>query len=129
MTSIKLSNLPIQQSGCGNTRLTSDGVNLSIEFEYRIRDNNLIGVIHFEGVAAYRFANENNIVKFEPLAYESLAEVIPPSWNKEEELASEKDTPCASGIRHFALLLSSNGYFEVLAKNFTIGHERTGLLP
>ncbi|MEN9748856.1 MAG: hypothetical protein RLZZ603_1548 [Actinomycetota bacterium] len=121
MTSIKLSNLPIPQSGCGNTRLTSDGVNLSIEFEYRIRENNLIGVIHFEGVAAYRFANENNIVKFEPLAYESLAEVTPPRWNNEKELAS--------GIRHFALLLSSNGYFEVLAKNFAIGHERTGLLP
>jgi hypothetical protein len=129
MTTIKKLLLPIPQSGCGNTRLTSDGADLSIEFEYRIKENDLIGVIHFEGVAAYRFTNEHNLSKFDPLSYESLAEIVPACWNEEKRATSEMGSPYAPALRHFALLLSSNGYFEILARSFRVGKERPGLLP
>ena len=129
MTSNKLAHLPIPQSGCGNTRLSCDGLSLSIEFEYRSQGAAAIGTIQFEGVVAYRFANEMHSEGFVPEAYESVAEVTGSEWKQRLVSAAPIGVTNAKSARHFAIFLSSNGYFEVLAESFRIEEPKMGLLP
>ena len=129
MTTKRLTNLPIPQSGCGNTRLSCDGLSLSIEFEYRDQGADVIGTIQFEGVLAYRFVNEMHGVGFVSEAYESVAEVRDSEWRQRLAVAAPVGVNDAASARHFAIFLSSNGYFEVLAESFRVGEPRTGCLP
>jgi hypothetical protein len=129
MTSTKITNLPIPQSGCGNTRLSCDGLNLSIEFEYRSQGTDIIGTICFEAVVAYRFSNEMHSEGFISEAYESVAEVLNSDWKMKLAAIAPAGVTDALSARHFAMFLSSNGYFEVLAESVRVEEPRFGLLP
>lgn len=129
MTTTKLVNLPIPQSGCGNTKLSCDGLSLSIEFEYRSQGSDIIGTICFDGVVAYRFSNEMHSEGFVSEAYESVAEVLNSDWKARLVATSPTGVTNALAARHFAVFLSSNGYFEVLAESFRVEDARPGLLP
>ncbi len=121
---VKLLDLPIPQSGCGDTRLISDCVSLSIEFEYKSGDADMVGTIHFAHVKAYRFSPESSLGVFRSEAYESVAEVLDSGWSK--EIGGE--VPAARPSRHFNVFLSSNGTFEVLAASVRLAEPRLGLL-
>lgn len=129
MNTIKLTNLPIPQSGCGNTRLSCDGLSLSLEFEFRNQGEDIIGAIQFEGVVAYRFSNEMHSEGFVSEAYESVAEVLNSDWRQRLAALAPASVTNTSSARHFAVFLSSNGYFEVLAESFRVEEARSGLLP
>lgn len=118
MKTHKLFDLPIPQSGCGNTQLLSDGISAIIKFEYRKDAKDLIGSIKFEGVIAYRFRDEFHSVGYCSEAYESVAEIEESDW-----IAQLKGEG-----RHFVVFLSSNGYFEVLATDVCIGVPFEGFL-
>jgi hypothetical protein len=119
MNSKKLFDLPIPQSGCGNTELVSDGISVVLRFEYRREKRDFIGKIQFQGVIAYRYRDELHSLGYSSEAYESVAEILDSPWCSEQKFKG----------RHFAVFLSSNGYFEVLAENVTLGEPSEGLLP
>jgi len=118
MKTKKLFDLPIPQSGCGNTQLESDGVSVALQFEYRSHGKDFVGVIHFGRVVAYRYRDELHSLGYTSDAYESVAEVSDSEWCKELQF----------GGKHIAVFLSSNGYFEVLAESVELGEPREGLL-
>lgn len=120
MRARKLADLPIPQSGCGNTRLCCDGLTLELAYEYRCNGKDMIGVIRFEEVVAYRFRNEINSGGYLSEAYEAIAEALDSSWQTELTV---------TGVRHFAVFLSSNGYFEFLASSYSTVPPSEGLLP
>jgi len=128
MNALKLSELPIPQSGCGNTRLVSDGVSLNIEFEYRAQGQDLVGCIEFESVVAYRFRNEMHSRGYSSDAYESLVEIAESPWKEEVSEIAPSGIGDVSGAHHYALFLSSNGYFEILAHAFCVQSSRAGRL-
>lgn len=117
MKARKVLDLPIPQSGCGDTRLVSDGVSVIIEFEYRENQRDLIGTVKFDDVVAYRFSSERHIRDYCSEAYESVAEIESSGWITKTEAAK----------RHFAMFLSSNGYFEILASGISLGAPREGI--
>src|SRR6266850_2566526 len=114
MNTKKLVDLPIPQSGCGNTQLLSDGISLTLHFEYRKAGRDLIGTIRFQGVVAHRYRDELHSVGYESEAYESIAEIQNSPWCAELKFDG----------KHFAIFLSSNGYFEALAQEYLIGEPR-----
>jgi hypothetical protein len=114
----KLFDLPIPQSGCGNTQLESDGITVTLRFEYRLNGKDLVGTIQFRGVVAYRYRDELHSLGYASEAYESVAEIVDSPWCKELHFAA----------KHFAVFLSSNGYFEVLADSASLAESREGLL-
>lgn len=128
MKSKKLSDLPIPQSGCGNTRLVSDGVILTLEFEYRAQSQDWIGGVRFESVLAYRFRNEAHSKGYSSDGFEALAEIFGSSWKDELGAIAPSGFDDVQSKRHFAVFLSSNGYFEIFAETFSVLEPRRGLL-
>jgi hypothetical protein len=128
MNSSKIADLPIPQSGCGDTRLCSDGLALTLEFEYRKLGQHVIGSVRFDGVIAYRFRNELHSLDYCSESYESIAEVRDSEWRKSLVDTASDGEASPSRLRHFALFLTSNGYFEILADQMEIGESRIGLL-
>lgn len=120
--------LPISQSGCGNTRLISDGVSLTIEFEYREAGRDLIGCLRFSEVIAYTFRNEMHSQGYLSEAYDAVHEVPESSWLQQMKDAAPNGVRDADSKRHFAVFLSSNGYFEVLAGSYVFEALREGFL-
>jgi len=114
----KLFDLPIPQSGCGNTQFQSDGITVTLQFEYRLQGKDFVGVIHFRGVVAYRYRDELHSLGYASEAYESVAEIAHSEWCNELQFTG----------KHIAVFLSSNGYFEVLAESVSLGEPREGLL-
>jgi hypothetical protein len=118
MKTKKLFDLPVPQSGCGNTLFQSDGITVALRFEYRLQGKDVVGVIQFRGVVAYRYRDELHSLGYASDAYESVAEVDDSEWCKELQFTG----------KHIAVFLSSNGYFEVLADSVSLGEAREGLL-
>ncbi len=128
MKVIKLVNLPISQSGSGNTCLIADGVNLAVEYEYKIQGKDMIGKLVFGGIIAYRFRNEMHSQGYMSEAYESLAKIDDSSWKKELAMMEPPSIHDLKNAQHFVLFLSSNGYFEVIAENWEARDAREGRL-
>ena len=128
MNAEKLVQLPISGSGCGDIRILSDGVELSVEYEYRADGADWVGAIHFSDCIAYRFHNEMHSKGYCSDGYDAIAEVKSSSWLAElirDEPTGIRD---AIGKKHFAVFLSSNGYLEVIADAFDLPSSRKGLL-
>ncbi len=107
--------LSLPGSGPGDSCVTSDGGELLLEYEYRKDGRDFIGRLRFEGVAAYRFRNEVHSRGFVPSSYDSVVDIVDSPWLEELAKAVSEGMTSASGKKHFALFLSSNGYFEVIA--------------
>jgi hypothetical protein len=118
MKAIKLVDLPIPQSGCGKTQIRSDGVSMSLDFEYRKEGRDGIGTVRFKGLIAQRYRDELHSVGYVQESYESIAEIQNSPWCAELKFDG----------RHFAIFLSSNGYFEVLAQEYMLEEPKEGLL-
>lgn len=111
MKAKKLSDLPVPESGSLGTRLNTNGISLTLKFRYGGSGTYYVCKINFEDIVAYRFRKERYSLGFISEAYESLAEILDSPWCSELNYDG----------RHFAVFLSSNGYFEVLGKSFRIG--------
>lgn len=115
MIARKTLDLPISGVGCGFIDIRSDGVQLAVG----ISDGQVpVGTIRFDDVTAFRFRDEMHSRGFIGESYDTVVEVIDSDW-LQELIAIEPNQILASvkGSRHFAVLLSSNGYLEVITKS------------
>lgn len=128
MNTQKLAQLSMPDSDCGNSRLVSDGAELSLEYEYRADRSDWIGSIHFTGVMAYQFRNEMHSKGFCSESYNAVAEIKDSPWLA--GLIRDEPTGIRDGKdkKHFAVFVSNNGYVEVIAESFTLPSPRKGLL-
>jgi hypothetical protein len=120
--------LMIPGPGCGDTRFISDSYNCWIEYEYHQQGEDFIGVIQFRGVVAYRFRNEMHSRGYLSEAYESIAIIDQSDWIRALDVQGPAGSTDLLGKKHFALLLTSNGYFELVADSYAILPSRVGLL-
>jgi hypothetical protein len=125
---MKVYNLPIGPSGCGNTRLISNGVVLSLEFEYFDGSRPLIGTIKFESIVAYRFSAEMHADDYPDDAYDSIWEIVRSGWKEDLRATEPSGINDISNKHHFCVFLSSNGHFEVLADSCCVLDSRSGNL-
>ena len=128
MTAEKLAQLPVPGSGCGNISVLSDGVELSIEYEYRSDGEDWVGKICFSDCVAHRFRNEMHSKGYCSESYDAVAEVKYSSWLAELIHSEPTGVRDLVGKKHFAAFFSNNGYLEIVANTFTLPSPRKGLL-
>jgi len=124
----KLTELPVPSSGCGDSRVLTDGVELLLEYEYRADKTDWIGGIRFTEIVAYRFRNELHSRGYCSESYEAVAEIKDSLWLSELLRDEPPGIRSARGKRHFAVFLDSNGYLEIIAEAFELLPSRKGLL-
>lgn len=115
----KLMDLPISGSGCLWARFAYRDTDATIEFRYtdiQTRQSS-IGTLFFPHVISFRFRDEPHMpVDFPSESYESVAEVSDSQWLVELERTEPKSSYSKLWRRrHFAVLLSSCGFFELIA--------------
>jgi hypothetical protein len=115
ITSHKIIDLPISGAGCGIIDIHSDGVQLIV----RLSDGEIdAGTILFDEVAAFRFRGEMHSLGYADGSYDTVVEIINSIWLSELiEIEPEQIHRTVRGSHHFAILLSNNGYLEVVAKS------------
>ena len=128
MLAKKLFELPVPGSGCGETQIVTDGVECVIRYEFHKDGKDWIGAIKFIGLVAHRFRNEYHSAGYAGEAYDSVAEILDSTWLKELVKLEPAGVRGASGKHHFAVFLSSNGYFEIIADAFETLPAKEGLL-
>lgn len=115
----KLMDLPISGSGCLWARFTYRDTDATVEFSYTDgkTGQSSIGSLFFPHVITFRFWDEPHIpVDFYSESYESVAEVSNSQWLTELERTEPKSSYNKLWRRrHFAVLLSSCGFFELIA--------------
>jgi len=80
------------------------------------------GVLQFGDVTAFRFRDEMHSLGFANESYDCLVEVVESDWHKELcRIEPDHLLVTVKESKHFAVLLSSNGYLEVVAKSATLG--------
>lgn len=113
----KVLDLRTSQSGCGDIRITFDGLTLIIEYEFSSGGNDFVGGVIFDNVIAYRFRDELHSHGFETSSYDAIIEIVDSDWigyllgDRFTDGINLKDS------KHFAVLLSNNGYLEAVAES------------
>ncbi len=122
MTVFKVIDLPISGAGCGLIDLRSDGVELRVA----ISNGDIpTGVIFFDNVTAFRFRDEMHSLGYADGSYDTVVEIVDSKWLKKlVEIEPVQIMGSVKGSRHFAVLLSSNGYLEVIAKSVELEPRR-----
>lgn len=115
MTIRKIIDLPISGVGCGFIDIRSNGAELRVG----ISDGQIpAGTIFFDDVTAFRFRDEMHSLGYADGSYDTVVEIVDSEWVRElREIEPEQILGTVEGSRHFAVLLSSNGYLEVVAKS------------
>jgi hypothetical protein len=117
----KLMDLPISGSGCLRAKFAYRDTDATVEFSYTDMQTGRpsIGTVFFPHVMAFRFRDEPHIsVDFPSEAYESVAEVSDSQWWTDLERTEPKSSYSKLwSRRHFSVLLSSCGFFELIADN------------
>jgi hypothetical protein len=115
----KLMELPISGCGCLWARFAYCDTGATVEFRYTDTQTHQssIGSLFFPHVMSFRFRDEPHMpVDFPSESYESVAEVSHSDWLGELERTEPKSSYSKLWRRrHFALLLSSCGFFELIA--------------
>jgi hypothetical protein len=114
----KLMDLPISGSGCLWARFAYREKDATLEFGYTDRQTgqSSIGTLFFNYVITFRFWDEPHMpLYFYEESYESVAEVADSQWLAELERTEPKSSYSKLWRRrHFAVLLSSCGFFELI---------------
>ena len=131
MNTIEIVNLPVSGAGCERISVTVSSSGLLLEFQYfpSDADGNRVGKLLFSGVAAYRFRKEMLSSGFENESYDAVVMVKDSKWLK--SLIKIEPDQISSSVReksHFAVLLSNNGYMEVIASEVGSLEVREGTL-
>jgi hypothetical protein len=120
--------LPIPGSGCGDVRITFKDLAVRAEFEYRSDGKDLIGQLVFRNVVSFRFRDEMHSAGFVVEGYDCVVTVEGSTWLEELNAIEPSGMHGIAGSKHFAVLLSNNGYLEVVASDVTLEPPRIGLL-
>jgi hypothetical protein len=128
MTTTASHPLPIPDSGCGDIRIRFDGLGLNVEYEFRDAGKDQIGQLRFLGVVAFRFVDELHSAEFAPGSYDTVVEIAPSPWLEHLRAIEPSGYDQLQDRRHFALLLSSNGYLEVVARELVMEATKLGRL-
>lgn len=120
--------LPVPGSGCGGIGVHFSGLKLLVEFEYTVGAEDLIGLLRFEGVLAFRFRDEMHSAGFPSGSYDCVVSSKSTSWLRELTAVEPQGVENVAEATHFAVLLSSNGLLEVVARAASLGEGRTGTL-
>lgn len=114
MTAQKVLDLPISGVGCGEIKIESDGVFIRVDLT---DGEHNAGQLVFHDVTAFRFRDEMHSRGFIEDSYDTVVEISDSPWLSELiEIEPQQILGSVVGSRHFAVLLSSNGYLEVVAK-------------
>jgi hypothetical protein len=107
--------LPLSGAGCGAIQVSTDGVDLEVSVYSGIRK---IGKLSFDTVTAFRFRDEMHSLGFVEGSYDAVVEIAESEWLS-QTLAIEPDAIhlTAKTSKHFAVMFSSNGYLEVIARS------------
>jgi hypothetical protein len=127
---VKELDLPIPSSGCGDIKITADSCDLTVEFEYYSKEKkDLIGVLRFSDLNAFRFSDERHIVDYSSGSYDTVLRNENSEWIQQLLQVEPKGTNGVEGKKHYAVFFSSNGYLEVIAASCSLDENvREGLL-
>lgn len=113
----------------GGVRLIFPGGPAILLFDYYDEDESgatyNLGII-FQSAQSHRHSSEK-FIKFIPGAYDTLVEIVDSDWVMElreinKEIADYWD------IRHYAIILDSNGIYEFIARDYDILDTKEGRL-
>lgn len=111
-----VTDLSTSDAGCGLIRVVFDATDMLLEYEGHDRERKpIVGRLRFCGVIAFRFRNELHSLGFLKGSYDSVMEQGTSEWLDELIRMEPPGYQDATGKRHFSVLLSSNGYLEVVA--------------
>jgi len=77
---------------------------------------------------AFRFVDELHSAGFAPGSYDAVVEIAPSPWLEHLRAIEPSGYDQLQDRRHFALLLSSNGYLEVVARELVMEATQLGRL-
>ena len=120
-------NLKAGQSGCGEIRISANSFELTLEYEYANETGDWVGTVEFGWCLAYRFRGEYFSLGFVQNSFDHIREVKHSAWLR-EILAQGDAGMVVKEPKHFAVLLSNNGYLEVLAATVKEIEPRKGCL-
>ena len=120
--------LPVPGSGCGDISIRYLGLSLLVEFEYHLGGRDLIGELRFDGVLAFRFRDEMHSAGFPAGSYDCVMSSQQTDWLRELKAAEPAGVNAVSEATHFAVLLSSNGLLEIVARAASLGEGSAGML-
>jgi hypothetical protein len=115
-------------SGCGDIRLVFENLELVLQYEFGPEGADQVGKVRFVGVVAFRFRNELHSAGFVDGSYDQVVEIVPSEWLTELKTLEPAGFSGLTDKRHFAVLLSSNGYLEVIAEQMEPEKAIRGLL-
>jgi hypothetical protein len=128
MTLKKIVVLPGSGAGCGDAQVIASPPDLKVEFEYSADGKDFIGALMFFGVIAYRFRNEMHSQGYINESYDAVIEVSNSVWLRDIAQEEPKGVRGASEAKHFAVLISNNGYLEVIGNEVQLEAPREGSL-
>ena len=109
--------LSTSDAGCGAIRVMFEGTSLRLEYEgHRPDGNPILGHLRFDGVIAFRFRDEPRSAGFIEGSYDTVLELSESPWLQELSDAEPPGFGDVARRHHFAVLLSQNGYLEVIAE-------------
>jgi hypothetical protein len=121
-------NLACPDSGCGDIRITYHDLRLLLDYEFRAGGQDQVGHVEFSNVVAFMFRDELHSAGFVHGSYDQVVEIGDSSWLEELRAGEPSGFGGLSGTHHFAVLVSSNGYLEVLAEGFVAQADTVGVL-
>jgi hypothetical protein len=128
MTTTAIHQLAVPDSGCGDIRVRFENLELGVEYEFRAAGQDQLGHLRFVGVVAFRFVNELHSVGFASGSYDAVVEISPSPRMEQLRALEPSGFEQLRDRHHFALLLSSNGYLEVVARELVVDAPTLGLL-
>ncbi|MFN0017496.1 MAG: hypothetical protein ACKVP0_04495 [Pirellulaceae bacterium] len=122
----KFMNLPISGSGCLSAKFLYNDTDGCLEFKYSDGKTGKpsIGQLKFPHVMSFRFRDEMRSLGFFSESYDSVAEVLNSEWLAELEKIEPAKIHKLWKRRHFAVFLSSCGFFELIADDCDFFCER-----
>lgn len=122
--------LKLHQTGCGFGAIKIDTVppNLKLYYEFRDSGTDQIGILAFKGVIAFRFHDELRFSGAPEESWDSVAIILDSEWLLEIARVEPPVFSKAERCNHYAIMLSNNGFLEVIAQNVEQLPTRGGLI-
>lgn len=118
MKTNKLLELRTSGSGCGDIRMVFDGITLTVEYEFCSKIGNEVASVRFDGVIAHCFRDEMHSYGFPDSSYDAIVEVDSSDWIKQLASDEPKNVRSVNEAKHFVVMLSNNGFLEIVATSF-----------
>ena len=108
--------LPVGGAGCDRATFTTKGVDMTLAVTGAVGEPDGTWLAVFKRFVAFRFRDEMHSFGFLDASYDALCELLHSSWITEmDEIRPPNQRYVES--RHFVVMLSNVGYFEILAES------------